>query len=120
MALNGIDISNYQRGLDLQRRCLAISLSARRPREPPSSQHLRPVDSAGYRSSAFLGALSLHERRNPIAQAKFTVASCRNYFGNGVPVLDYEMYRRIGTDKGQTVPRLSVYDQTEAFAASST
>ena len=29
---------------------------------------------------------------DPIAQAKHFVASCRNYFGNGIPVLDYEMY----------------------------
>ena len=35
MALNGIDISNYQRGLDLAQ-VPAISLSARRPRERPS------------------------------------------------------------------------------------
>ena len=34
---------------------------------------------------------------DPVKEADHFVDSCLNYFGEGIPVLDYEMYGRIGT-----------------------
>ena len=111
MALNGIDISNYQRGLDLtQVPCDFVICKAT---EGTTIVHntCDPWIQQAIKLGKLWGFYHFMNGEDPIAQAKHFVASCRNYFGNGVPVLDYEMYGRIGTDKAKQFLDY-VYDQT--------
>ena len=111
MALNGIDISNYQRGLDLaQVPCDFVICKAT---EGTTIVHntCDPWIQQAIKLGKLWGFYHFMNGEDPIAQAKHFVASCRNYFGNGIPVLDYEMYGRIGTDKAKQFLDY-VYDQT--------
>ena len=111
MALNGIDISNYQRGLDLaQVPCDFVICKAT---EGTTIVHntCDPWIQQAIKLGKLWGFYHFMNGEDPIAQAKHFVASCRNYFGNGIPVLDYEMYGRIGTDKAKLFLDY-VYDQT--------
>lgn len=111
MALNGIDISNYQRGLDLaQVPCDFVICKAT---EGTTIVHntCDPWVQQAIKLGKLWGFYHFMNGEDPIAQAKHFVASCRNYFGNGIPVLDYEMYGRIGTDKAKQFLDY-VYDQT--------
>ena len=92
MALNGIDISNYQRGLDLaQVPCDFVICKAT---EGTTIVHntCDPWIQQAIKLGKLWGFYHFMNGEDPIAQAKHFVASCRNYFGNGIPVLDYEMY----------------------------
>lgn len=111
MALNGIDISNYQRGLGLaQVPCDFVICKAT---EGTTIVHntCDPWIQQAIKLGKLWGFYHFMNGEDPIAQAKHFVASCRNYFGNGIPVLDYEMYGRIGTDKAKQFLDY-VYDQT--------
>ena len=111
MALNGIDISIYQRGLDLaQVPCDFVICKAT---EGTTIVHntCDPWIQQAIKLGKLWGFYHFMNGEDPIAQAKHFVASCRNYFGNGIPVLDYEMYGRIGTDKAKQFLDY-VYDQT--------
>lgn len=97
MALNGIDISNYQRGLDLSK--VPCDFVICKATEGTSIVHdtcdtwVQQAKKLGKKWGFYHFAAG----GDAIAEADFFVKSCLNYFGEGIPVLDYEMYGRKGT-----------------------
>ena len=101
MALNGIDISNYQRGLDLaQVPCDFVICKAT---EGINIVHntCDPWIQSAKKLGKKWGFYHFFNGADPIAQADYFVANCKNYFKEGMPALDYEMYGRVGTDKAK-------------------
>lgn len=101
MALNGIDISNYQRGLDLAKVPCDFAICKATEGTHIVHETCDPWIQQAIKLGKLWGFYHFMNGEDPIAQAKYFVANCRNYFGSGVPVLDYEMYGRIGTDKAK-------------------
>lgn len=97
MPLNGIDISDYQRGLDLNEvPCDFIICKAT---EGVSIVHdcCDPWIQTAIRLDKLWGFYHFMNKADPVAQADYFYKNCKNYFGHGIPVLDYESYGRIGT-----------------------
>lgn len=93
MSMYGIDISNWQRGLNLKNTGAEFVICK-------ATDGIRFVDSScdvfvqeAKRNGQLWGfyhfANGLH-KSSMKAQAKYFVDNCRNYFGEGVPVLDWE------------------------------
>lgn len=102
MALNGIDISNYQRGLDLsQVPCDFVICKAT---EGVNIVHdtCDPWIQSAKKLGKKWGFYHFFNGADPVSQADYFVANCKNYFKEGMPALDYEMYGRVGTDKAKT------------------
>lgn len=97
MALNGIDISDYQRGLDLD--VVPCDFVICKATEGYSIVHdcCDPWIQDCKRLGKLWGFYHFLAGLDPVKEADFFVDSCLNYFGEGIPVLDYEMYGRIGT-----------------------
>ena len=97
MALNGIDISNYQRGLDLN--VVPCDFVICKATEGTNIVHntCDPWIQDCKRLGKLWGFYHFLAGGDPVAEADFFVDNTINYFGEGVPVLDYEMYGRIGT-----------------------
>lgn len=97
MALNGIDISNYQRGLDLD--VVPCDFVICKATEGTNIVHntCDPWIQDCKRLGKLWGFYHFLAGGDPVAEADFFVDNTINYFGEGVPVLDYEMYGRIGT-----------------------
>lgn len=97
MAMHGIDISNYQRGLDLAK--VPCDFVICKATEGTSIVHdtcdpwIQQAKSLGKKWGFYHFAAS----GDAVAEADFFVKNCRGYFGEGIPVLDYEMYGRAGT-----------------------
>ena len=97
MSMRGIDISNYQRGLDLA--ALDLDFAIMKATEGTSIVH-DTCDPWVQKSKALgrcWGFYHFMNAEDPVAQADYFVDNCMGYFGEGVPVLDYEMYGRTGT-----------------------
>lgn len=111
MSMNGIDISDYQAGLDLG----AIEFDFAIIKATENTGHVQANCDKFVQKCRALGKCwgfyHFMGKGDPIAQAKHFVENTRNYFGEGVPVLDYEMYGRIGTDKAKQFLDY-VYEQT--------
>lgn len=97
MALNGIDISNYQRGLDLD--VVPCDFVICKATEGTNIVHntCDPWIQDCKRLGKLWGFYHFLAGGDPVAEADFFVDNTINYFGEGIPVLDYEMYGRIGT-----------------------
>lgn len=97
MALNGIDISNYQRGLDLN--VVPCDFVICKATEGTTIVHntCDPWIQDCKRLGKLWGFYHFLAGGDPVAEADYFVDNCLNYFGEGIPVLDYEMYGRIGT-----------------------
>lgn len=97
MAMNGIDISNYQRGLNLD--VVPCDFVICKATEGTSIVHetCDPWIQDCKRLGKCWGFYHFLAGKDPVAEADFFVDNCMNYFGEGIPVLDYEMYGRIGT-----------------------
>lgn len=97
MALNGIDISNYQRGIDLAK--VPFDFMICKATEGTGIVH--DTCDGFIQTCKKLGRLwgfyHFMNAEDPVKQADYFYQNCKNYFGEGVPVLDYEMYGRIGT-----------------------
>lgn len=101
MALNGIDISNYQRGLDLaQVPCDFVICKAT---EGVNIVHdtCDPWIQSAKKLGKKWGFYHFFNGADPMSQADYFVSNCKNYFKEGIPALDYEMYGRVGTDKAK-------------------
>lgn len=97
MSMRGIDISNYQRGLDLA--AIDCDFAIMKATEGTSIVH-DTCDPWVQQSKALgrcWGFYHFMDAGDPVAQADWFVDNCMGYFGEGVPVLDYEMYGRTGT-----------------------
>lgn len=101
MALNGIDISNYQRGLDLAK--VPCDFVICKATEGVSIVHntCDPWIQQAKELGKKWGFYHFLNAADPVSQADYFVANCKNYFKEGMPALDYEMYGRIGTDKAK-------------------
>lgn len=97
MALNGIDISDYQRGIDLTK--VPFDFMICKATEGTSIVHSTcdPYIQTCKRLGKLWGFYHFMNGEDPVAQADYFFKHCENYFGEGIPVLDYEMYGRIGT-----------------------
>lgn len=97
MALNGIDISNYQRGIDLTK--VPFDFMICKATEGTGIVH--DTCDGFIQTCKKLGRLwgfyHFMNAEDPVKQADYFYQNCKNYFGEGIPVLDYEMYGRIGT-----------------------
>lgn len=101
MTMKGIDISNYQRGLDLG--AIDYDFVFCKATEGTGIVHdtCDPFIQKAIGMGKCWGFYHFLNKEDPIAQANYFYESCKNYFGAGVPMLDYEDYGRIGTDKAK-------------------
>lgn len=97
MAMNGIDISDYQRGIDLTK--VPFDFMICKATEGTSIVHgtCDPYIQTCKKLGKLWGFYHFMNGEDPVKQADYFYANCKNYFGEGIPVLDYEMYGRIGT-----------------------
>lgn len=101
MTMKGIDISNYQRGLDLG--AIDYDFVFCKATEGTGIVHdtCDPFIQKAISMGKCWGFYHFLNKEDPIAQANHFYENCKNYFGVGVPMLDYEDYGRIGTDKAK-------------------
>ena len=96
--LHGIDISHYQSGINLSN----ISYDFVICKATEGVDYIDKTCDGFIQKTKSMGKLwgfyHFMDKSDPVAQADFFVDNCTNYFGEGIPVLDYEMYGRIGTD----------------------
>lgn len=97
MTMNGIDISNYQRGLDLAKVPCDFVIVKATEGTYMVQDTCDPWVQEAKRLGKKWGFYHFAGGGDPIAEADFFVKNCANYFGEGIPVLDYEMYGRKGT-----------------------
>jgi len=97
MSLRGIDISDYQAGLDLDK--IDYDFMICKATEGTSIVHKTcdPFIQKAIKAGKLWGFYHFMNKEDPVAQANYFYKNCKNYFGHGIPVLDYEMYGRIGT-----------------------
>lgn len=97
MSMRGIDISNYQRGLDLA--AIDLDFAIMKATEGTGITHdtCDPWVEQCKALGLSWGFYHFMNAEDPVAQADWFVDNCMGYFGEGVPVLDYEMYGRTGT-----------------------
>lgn len=97
MSIRGIDISNYQRGLDLS--ALDLDFAIMKATEGTGIVHdtCDPWIEQCKALGLCWGFYHFMNGEDPAKQADYFVSQCRGYFGHGIPVLDYEMYGRTGT-----------------------
>lgn len=94
MALNGIDISSWQSGIDLSHvPCDFVIVKA-----TGGVKYVNPDCDRAYQQAKSLGKLRgfYHYARekgckgSPSEEARFFIDSTRNYFGEAIPILDWE------------------------------
>lgn len=111
MSMRGIDISTYQRGLDLSK----IDFDFAIIKATEGTKLVQDTCDPWVQQCIQLGKrwrfYHFCAGGDPIAEADFFVDNTKNYFGHGIPVLDYEAYGRFGTAKAkQFLDR--VYERT--------
>ena len=97
MAMNGIDISNYQKGLNLASVPCDFVIVKATEGTYMVQDTCDPWVQEAKRLGKKWGFYHFAGGGDAIAEADFFVKNCSNYFGEGIPVLDYEMYGRKGT-----------------------
>lgn len=98
MTMKGIDISNYQRDINLA--AIDYDFMICKATEGTSIVHSScdPFIQKAISMGKCWGFYHFMNGEDPVAQADYFYENCKNYFGVGIPVLDYEDYGRIGTD----------------------
>lgn len=98
MSLKGLDISDYQSDIDLND--IDYDFMICKATEGTSIVHSTcdPFIQTAISMGKLWGFYHFMNKEDPVAQADYFYENCKNYFGRGIPVLDYEMYGRIGTD----------------------
>ena len=96
MAMNGIDISDFQRGIDLTKVPFDFMICK-------ATEGTRIIHGTcdGYIQTCIKlgkkwGFYHFGAGGDPVAEADFFYKNCKNYFRRGIPVLDYEMYGAVG------------------------
>ena len=98
--MQGIDISNYQRGIDLDK--VPFDFMICKATEGTGIVH-DTCDGFVQKAKALgkkWGFYHFLNGEDPVKQAEFFVSQTKNYFGNGVPALDYEMYGMVHVAAG--------------------
>ena len=110
--MQGIDISNYQRGLDLSK--VPCDFMICKATEGTSIVHdtCDGFVQAAKKLGKKWGFYHFLNGEDPVKQAEFFVAQTKNYFGNGIPVLDYEMYGMVHGAAGAKKFLDKVYELT--------
>lgn len=96
MALNGIDISDYQKGINLDK--VPFDFMICKITEGTNIEHKTHavfIESARKKNKLW-GFYHFMNDEDPVAQANYFYEKAKRYFGYGIPVLDYETYGRIG------------------------
>lgn len=95
--MRGIDVSNYQRGLDLA--AIDCDFGIFKATEGTSIVHgtCDPWVQQSKALGRYWGFYHFLAGGDPAAEADWFVDNCLGCFGEGVPVLDYEMHGRTGT-----------------------
>lgn len=111
MAMRGIDISNYQRGIDLTK--VPFDFMICKATEGTTIVHDTCDDfiQTAIKLGKKWGFYHFAAGGDAIAESNYFINHCKNYFGQGIPVLDYEMYGRVGTAWCKTFLD-NVYNQT--------
>lgn len=90
MAMDGIDISGWQKGLDLSKLKLDFVII----KATEGAGHVQSTCDAWVQQARRLGLCwGFYEyltAEDPVKQADWFYSNCRNYFGEGVPCVDYE------------------------------
>lgn len=93
MAMFGIDISNHNRGIDIgstgAKFCIAKATDGVRFVDPSCDRYVQTCKRLGIPWGVYHFANGMH-KSSMRAQADYFVDNCRNYFGEGIPVLDWE------------------------------
>lgn len=113
MALNGIDISDYQRGIDLAR--VPFDFMICKATEGTSIVHTTCDGFVQHcrKNGKLWGFYHFLNREDPVRQADYFVKNCQNYFGEGIPVLDFEMYGTVHGSAGAKRFLDRVYELTK-------
>ncbi|WP_368156394.1 GH25 family lysozyme [Collinsella aerofaciens] len=95
--MNGIDISDYQKSIDLGK--VPFDFMICKATEGTSIVHKTcdPFIQKAKSLGKCWGFYHFMNKEDPVKQADFFYKNCKGYFGEGIPVLDYEQYGRIGT-----------------------
>lgn len=101
MTMKGIDISDYQRGLDLTKIDYDFVFCKATEGIDKVYSTCDPFIQTAISQKKLYGFYHFLDQSDPVKQAEFFYANCKNYFGKGIPMLDYEAYGRIGTDKAK-------------------
>lgn len=97
MPLNGIDVSDWQRGLDLAKVSCDFVICKATEGISFVASTCDPFIQKAIALGKLWGFYHFMDGNDPVAQADYFYKNCKNYFGHGIPVLDYESYGRIGT-----------------------
>ena len=109
--MRGIDISIYQRGLDLSKIDFDFAIIKATEGTELVQDTCDPWVQQCIQLGKRWGFYHFCAGGDPIAEADFFVDNTKNYFGHGISVLDYEAYGRFGTAKAkQFLDR--VYERT--------
>lgn len=95
--LNGIDISHWQNGIDLGRISYDFMICKATEGTTYVDKNCNSFIQKAKNMGKLWGFYHFMDTKDPVKQADFFVDNCANYFGEGIPVLDYESYGRIGT-----------------------
>lgn len=100
MTMNGIDISDYQRGLDLSK--VPCDFVICKATEGTTLVHRTcdPWIQLATQMNKKWGFYHFLNTEDVIKQADFFVSQTKNYFGHGIPILDYEMYGKVHKASG--------------------
>lgn len=101
MTMKGIDISDFQRGLDLTKIDYDFVFCKATEGIDKVYSTCDPFIQTAISQKKLYGFYHFLDQSDPVKQAEFFYANCKNYFGRGIPMLDYEAYGRIGTDKAK-------------------
>jgi len=101
MTMKGIDISDYQRGLDLTKIDYDFVFCKATEGIDKVYSTCDPFIQTAISQKKLYGFYHFLDQSDPVKQAEFFYANCKNYFGCGIPMLDYEAYGQIGTDKAK-------------------
>lgn len=101
MSLNGIDISHWQGGIDIDDVPYDFMICKATEGVDYVDPHCDGFVQKARNANKLWGFYHFMDKSDVTKQAEFFVENCKNYFGEGVPCLDYEMYGRQGTDKAK-------------------
>ena len=96
MSMRGIDISTYQRGLDLGNIDFDFAIIKATEGTKLVQDTCDPWVQQCIRLGKRWGFYHFFAGGDPIKEAEFFVANTKNYFGKGIAVIDYEAYGMTG------------------------
>lgn len=96
MSMNGIDISSWQSSIDLRN----VPFDFVIVKATEGINYVNPTCDKHIQQAIFLGKkwgfYHFAAGNDPVVEANHFYQNCKNYFGNGIPALDYESYGRKG------------------------